>query len=113
MNTQPLRRSALYTPGVNPAVLRKAIAGAADVLIFDLEDAVAPERKAEARDTVAQVLQEAPAAGRQIVVRVNALDTPWCEADVRAVVHLAPSAILFPKIATEADATRAAMLLES
>ena len=49
----------------------------------------------------------------QIVVRVNALDTPWCEADVRAVARLGPSAILFPKIATEADATRAGMLLDA
>jgi citrate lyase subunit beta/citryl-CoA lyase len=113
VNTQPLRRSALYTPGVNPAVLRKAIAGAADVLIFDLEDAVAPERKADARETVAQLLKEAPAPGRQIVVRVNAIDTAWCEADVRAVAPLGPTAILFPKIATGADATRAAKLLDA
>jgi citrate lyase subunit beta/citryl-CoA lyase len=113
MNDRPLCRSALYTPGVNPGVLRKAIAGAADVLIFDLEDAVAPERKPEARDTVAQLLAEAPAAGRQIVVRVNALDTNWCEADVRAVARLGPSAVLFPKIATEADAMQAAKLLDA
>jgi len=113
MNDRPLCRSALYTPGVNPGVLRKAIAGAADVLIFDLEDAVAPERKPEARDTVAQLLAEAPAAGRQIVVRVNALDTNWCEADVRAVARLGPSAVLFPKIATEADAMQTAKLLDA
>jgi citrate lyase subunit beta/citryl-CoA lyase len=112
MSNPPLRRSALYTPGVDPAVLRKAIAGNADALIFDLEDAVAPDRKPQARDTVAQLLAEAPAAGRQIVVRVNALDTDWCEAEVRAVARLGPSAVLFPKIATEADVARATRLLD-
>jgi citrate lyase subunit beta / citryl-CoA lyase len=112
MTTRPLRRSALYTPGVDPAVLRKAIAGAADELIFDLEDAVAPDRKPEARATVAQLLEEARAAGRRIVVRVNGLDTAWCEADVRAVARLGPDAVLFPKIASEADAMRAAKLLD-
>lgn len=112
MSNPPLRRSALYTPGVDPAVLRKAIGGTADALIFDLEDAVAPDRKPQARDTVAQLLAETTTAGRQIVVRVNGLDTDWCEADVRAVARLGPSAILFPKIATEADATRATKLLD-
>jgi citrate lyase subunit beta/citryl-CoA lyase len=112
MSNPPLRRSALYTPGVDAAVLRKAIGGPADVLIFDLEDAVAPERKAQARDTVAQLLAQAPAAGRRIVVRVNALDTDWCAQDVRAVAHLGPSAILFPKIATQGDVARATKLLD-
>jgi len=102
--TQPkVRRSALYTPGSNPAVLLKAARSNADVLIFDLEDAVAPDSKVEARQTVARSLADPALAGRQIVVRVNGIGTPWCEDDVRAMARSGAAGILFPKIATESD----------
>lgn len=108
-----LRRSALYTPGSNPAVLLKAAQSDADVLIFDLEDAVAPEAKATARDAVIRALAEAGVARRTVVVRVNAIDSPWCEGDVRAVASLPLAGILFPKISTPADVMRAQAMLNS
>ena len=102
--TQPkLRRSALYTPGSNPAILLKAARSSADVLIFDLEDAVAPASKVEARQTVARALVDPALAGRQIVVRVNGIGTPWCEDDVRTMASLGASGILFPKIGSQED----------
>lgn len=94
------RRSALYTPGSNLAVLRKALQSAADVLIFDLEDAVAPENKVAARHTVTQVLAEC-SGQREVVVRVNAIGSPWCNDDVQTMARAGATAFLFPKIASE------------
>ena len=112
--TQPkVRRSALYTPGSNPAVLLKAARSRADVLIFDLEDAVAPDSKVEARHTVARALADPALAGRQIVVRVNGIGTPWCEDDVRTMAGQGATGILFPKIGTEDDVTHAEAVLSS
>lgn len=113
MTNEKPRRSVLYTPGVNEAVLLKALDSAADVLIFDLEDAVAPDAKVQARATVARLLSNRAFDDREIVVRVNGLDSPWCEHDVRAIAPLGVSAILFPKIGTEADALRAQALLNT
>ncbi len=107
----PLRRSALYTPGANPAVLLKAARTDADVLIFDLEDAVAPQAKADARRHVLQALAAPELQGRAIVVRVNGLGTPWCEEDVRAFARSRVAGVLFPKISTEQDARTAEALL--
>jgi citrate lyase subunit beta/citryl-CoA lyase len=111
-NIRP-RRSALYTPGDKPAVLLKALKSAADVLIFDLEDAVAPDGKAAAREAVAQVLRDSDLGEREIVVRVNALGTAWCEDDVRAVARSGACAILFPKIGSEEDVAAAEALMSA
>lgn len=108
-----LRRSALYTPGANPAVLMKAARSEADVLIFDLEDAVAPESKPAAREAVAGALADAAVAARTLVVRVNAIGSPWCEDDVRAVAALPPAGILFPKINNPADVQQAEAMLNT
>lgn len=108
-NETPLR-SVLYTPGTKESVLIKALSSAADVLIFDLEDAVAPEAKSEARATVAKVVSDA-GVQRHLVVRVNALNTAWCEDDVRAIAPLGVAGILFPKISTEAEVRAAEDLL--
>ncbi len=113
MSTAALRRSALYTPGANRSALAKAIAGDADVAILDLEDAVAPQAKHEARANVVQALQAPrPPQVPELAVRVNGLDTPWCESDVRAIAPLAPAAIVFPKIERAGDVDRAHALLE-
>jgi citrate lyase subunit beta/citryl-CoA lyase len=106
------RRSALYTPGAKEAVLVKAFDSAADVLIFDLEDAVSPDAKSQARATVAGVLHARQTDDREIVVRVNGLDTAWCEDDVLAIAPLGVSAILFPKISSASDAEKAQALLD-
>lgn len=103
MNQSRLLRSALYTPGSNESVLVKASRSDADVLIFDLEDAVAPELKVEARRTVERVVTHAALAGRNIVVRVNGANTAWFEDDVRSMAALPLTAILFPKINSEQD----------
>lgn len=108
--TRP-RRSALYTPGRNPRVLEKLSQSPADVFIIDLEDAVAPESKVEARQNVVAYLRNRPRVTRELIVRVNGLDTQWSEDDVRAVVSLAPDGILFPKISSAEDVSRAEKML--
>lgn len=105
------RRSCLYMPGANPKALEKAKSLPADVLIFDLEDSVAPEAKDEARDTVAVALAEGGYGTREIVVRVNALSTPWGHADLAAAIAVRPHAVLVPKINAAKDVEVAEDLL--
>lgn len=94
-------------PGANPKALEKARTLPADVLIFDLEDSVAPEAKAEARQTVKAAVLGGGYGSREVVIRVNALSTPWGYDDVQAAVAAHPSAILFPKIETADDIVKA------
>jgi citrate lyase subunit beta / citryl-CoA lyase len=92
------RRSVLFMPGSNTRALEKGRTLPADALVLDLEDAVAPEMKAEAR---AQVLAAVRAGGyghREIVVRVNALGTPWGRDDLAAVAEASVDAVLLPKV---------------
>ena len=101
------RRSVLYMPGSNARALEKARALPADALILDLEDAVAPEAKEEARTQVCAAVREGGYGKREIAIRVNGLDTPWGKADIAAAVAAAPDAILVPKINSAADVERA------
>jgi citrate lyase subunit beta / citryl-CoA lyase len=101
------RRSCLYMPGANPKALEKAKTLPADVVIFDLEDSVAPEAKAEARETVRQAGAGGGYGNREIVIRVNALTTPWGYEDVKAACTVHPAAILFPKIDGPDDIAKA------
>ena len=78
------RRSALYLPGSNARALEKAKSLPCDVVLLDCEDAVAPESKELAREQICGALRAGGYGRRELVVRVNALDTPWGEADVRA-----------------------------
>ena len=100
MSDRPFRprRSALYMPGTNARALEKARGIAADVLIFDLEDSVAPEAKAEARDLVAAKVAAGGFGRRERVIRINALDGPWGADDLRAALAAAPEGILLPKV---------------
>ncbi len=91
------RRSALYMPGSNARALEKARNLDADVLIFDLEDAVAPAQKDQAREQVLAALAAGGYGSREVVVRINALDSPWGEDDVRALACSAAAAICLPK----------------
>jgi citrate lyase beta subunit len=103
-----LMRSKLFVPGSRPELFDKALAGDADALSFDLEDAVAEARKAEARDAVRAMLERFGPQSRQVlVVRVNAVDTAHFEADIEAVVRPGLAMINLPKPAN-ADAVRAA-----
>ncbi|NOU03158.1 MAG: CoA ester lyase, partial [Novosphingobium sp.] len=97
------RRSALYLPASNPRALAKARSLPADVVILDLEDAVAPEAKLEARQAALAALGEGGFGAREVVVRCNALDTPWGADDLTAVAAAGPAAVLVPKIVSAAD----------
>src|ERR1700682_3176618 len=91
------RRSVLYMPGSNARALEKAKSIPADALILDLEDAVAPDAKATARDQVCAAVKAGGYGPREIVIRINALDTPWGKADLAAAAAAGPDAILLPK----------------
>ena len=94
------RRSALYMPGSNARALEKAKALPADALILDLEDAVAPDLKAAARGQACVAVSGGGYGGRELVIRINGLDTPWGEADLAAAAAAAPDAILVPKVSS-------------
>jgi citrate lyase subunit beta/citryl-CoA lyase len=95
-------------PGSNSRALEKAKSIAADALILDLEDAVAPEAKESARAQVCAAVKAGGYGHRELVIRINALDTPWGQADLAAAVEAAPDAILLPKPGAGADIARAA-----
>jgi Citrate lyase beta subunit len=105
------RRSVLYMPGSNARALDKARTLPADGLIFDMEDAVAPEAKAEARATIKAQLAEGGYGRREVFVRINGLSTPWGRDDLAAAVEAGPDAILVPKVSSPQDleAVEAAM----
>ncbi|HEY0105543.1 MAG TPA: CoA ester lyase [Rhizomicrobium sp.] len=103
MTTLRPRRSVLYMPGSNARALEKARSLPADALILDLEDAVAPDGKDVARQQVCDVVRARGFGKREVIVRINALTTPWGEADLSAVSEAQPDAILVPKISTPAD----------
>jgi citrate lyase subunit beta/citryl-CoA lyase len=88
----------LYMPGSNARALEKARSLPADALIFDLEDAVAPEAKATARQQVLGALQAGGYGKRECIVRVNALATPWGRDDLVAVAACGADAVLLPKV---------------
>ena len=100
------RRSVLYLPGSNARALEKARTLPCDVVVLDLEDSVAPEAKDTARAQVLSALGEGGFGRREVVVRVNALSTPWGEADLAALVRCAPDTVLVPKVADAGDLIR-------
>jgi len=99
MTVRP-RRSVLYMPGSNARAIEKARTLPADAVILDLEDSVAPDAKAAARQQVVDAVKAGGFGAREVIVRVNGLDTPWHVDDVTAAAHAAPDAILVPKIST-------------
>lgn len=107
------RRSALYMPGSNARALEKAKSLPADALIFDLEDSVAPDIKAQARDRVAAAVKDGGYGRREVVARINGLDTPWGVDDLRALEQAGPAGILVPKVRSAADVYQAASLMAS
>lgn len=97
-----LRRSVLYMPGANARALDKARALPCDGIIFDLEDAVSVAAKALARSQVVAAIRAGGYGHRELVVRVNGLDTPWGVDDLAALAELPLHAVLFPKVETVA-----------
>jgi citrate lyase subunit beta/citryl-CoA lyase len=94
------RRSVLYMPGSNARAIEKARSLPADCIILDLEDSVAPEGKPAARMQVAHNVAAGGFAPREVVVRINGLDTEWWIDDLAAIAHARPDAILLPKISS-------------
>ena len=97
MSIRP-RRSVLYMPGSNARAIEKAKTLAADGIILDLEDAVAPDAKAAARKQVADAVRTGGFGPREVFIRVNSIDTEWFSDDVDAAVTAKPDAILVPKV---------------
>jgi len=102
MQTRPTR-SALYIPGSKPRALDKARGLTCDVILFDLEDAVAPDAKIEARSTLHDALAQGGYGGRLKLVRINGLDTDWGADDARAAAKMPCDGVLVPKVSSPAD----------
>lgn len=105
------RRSALYMPGSNPRALEKARDLPCDVVIMDLEDAVAPDTKDDARETVAGALLAGGYGGRELVLRVNGLDTAWGYSDLGFAAGQPVHAVLLPKVESADTVRRAEAVL--
>lgn len=105
------RRSALYMPGSNARALEKAKTLDVDCLLLDLEDAVAPDAKDTARQQIVTAVTEGGYGEREVVIRINGLDTAWGEEDLKAAVQANPDAILVPKVNGPADLQKVAHLL--
>lgn len=97
MSIRP-RRSVLYMPGTNARAIEKARTLPVDAVILDLEDSVAPEAKEHARSAVREAIAAGGFGAREVVVRINGLDTEWWLADVDMAHDVKPDAILVPKI---------------
>jgi len=97
------RRSILYMPGSNARALEKAKTLSADGFIFDLEDAVAPDAKQDARQQVCDAVANGGYGKRELIIRINALDSDWGKDDLAAAIKAKPNAILVPKVNTPDD----------
>jgi len=109
-----LYRSKLFAPGSRTALFEKAAASAADVVCLDLEDAVAPENKEQARDNVIQALNDIDWGNKTVTVRINGLDTSLCYRDVLALVEKGGErldAIMIPKVGNASDVYAIDMLI--
>jgi citrate lyase subunit beta / citryl-CoA lyase len=94
------RRSVLYMPGSNARAIEKARTLAADGIILDLEDSVAPDAKATARDQVVDAVKAGGFGHREVFIRINGMETEWGADDLAAATAAAPDAILVPKVST-------------
>ncbi|HEY8459200.1 MAG TPA: CoA ester lyase [Blastocatellia bacterium] len=108
-----MMRSLLYVPGISERMILKARDLAADGLIFDLEDGVAPNQKLEARATVVRLLNEIDFGGKEIFVRINALATEWGLEDARAVAAVGAPGLVIPKCESVEDVITVAPVMQS
>ena len=100
MTVRP-RRSVLYMPGSNARALEKAKTLPVDGIILDLEDSVAPDAKETARKQVCDAVKAGGFGHREVMIRVNGIDTPWHADDLSAAAHAAPDAIVVPKVSSD------------
>lgn len=105
-STDRPRRSALYLPASNARAIEKARGLAADVIILDLEDAVAPEAKDEARAAAVAAVSAGGFGTREVAIRANGLDTPWGADDLAAIAGSGADAVLVPKVSSAEDIAR-------
>jgi citrate lyase subunit beta/citryl-CoA lyase len=112
--TEPLRprRSVLYMPGANERALEKAKGIPADSLILDLEDAVAPDAKPDARDRVCATVRSGEYGAKELAIRINAVGTQWHHDDIVAAAAAAPAAVLVPKVNSAAEVARLVTALD-
>ena len=92
------RRSCLYVPGANDRAMEKAKSLPADVVILDLEDAVAPDAKSDAREAILAAVGDRAYGAREVLIRVNGLDTEWGKDDLTMAVSAGVDGVLVPKI---------------
>ena len=111
MSIKP-RRSVLYMPGSNQRAIDKARSLPADAVVLDLEDSVGPAMKVEARDQVVAAVKAGGFGEREVVVRANAVDSEWGEADIRAIAGSSADGLCLPKIESAAEIRAAAALLQ-
>jgi citrate lyase subunit beta / citryl-CoA lyase len=112
MSIRP-RRTVLYMPGTNTKLMEKARSLPADAIILDLEDAVAPDAKPEARALVVAAVQAGGYGPREMIIRVNGLTTQWCRDDVEAAATSGADALLFPKISSADDVFAASSMMDA
>lgn len=106
------RRSVLYMPGANVRALQKARTLPCDALILDLEDAVAPQAKIEARENVLRALADGGYGRREVLLRINGLETPWGRADLEAAARSRADGVLIPKVESAAQLGAVQAILE-
>jgi citrate lyase subunit beta/citryl-CoA lyase len=111
--TERPRRSALYLPASNAKAIAKARTLPADIVILDLEDAVAPEVKEEARAAAVAAVREGGFGHREVAIRANGIDTQWGEADLAAIAQSGADAVLVPKVSSTDDIARYEAALRS
>jgi citrate lyase subunit beta/citryl-CoA lyase len=107
------RRSVLYMPGSNARALEKGRTLAADGLILDLEDAVAPDAKETARDQIRGAIKEGGYGKRELIVRVNSMDTSWGHDDLAEAATMGADAVLLPKVESAGTVYQAEAILET
>jgi len=107
------RRSVLYMPGSNARALEKGRSLAADGLILDMEDAVAPDAKQTARDQITAAIAEGGYGARELIVRTNGMDGPWGEDDLKAAAKMGAHAVLLPKVESKAMVDQAVAILDA
>jgi citrate lyase subunit beta/citryl-CoA lyase len=107
------RRSVLYLPGDNERALEKSKTLPADSIIIDLEDSVAPDNKPKARDKACETARAGGFGAREVIIRVNALETPWGMADLHAALAAEPDAILVPKVSQPGDVISTAKVVKA